>query len=76
MTKLTLKGLGEGHQDRHAFLPQDLCFALRQNVGIESEMVDLLQGRVPRTVFARHYFTPSLDYRQRCYVLWINYEGT
>jgi len=37
---------------------------LRQS-GIESEIVDLLQGRVPRTVFARHYFTPSLDYRQR-----------
>lgn len=35
---------------------------LRQS-GIESEIVDLLQGRVPRTVFARHYFTPSLDYK-------------
>jgi intergrase/recombinase len=35
---------------------------LRQS-GIESEIVDLLQGRVPKTVFARHYFTPSLDYR-------------
>jgi intergrase/recombinase len=37
---------------------------LRQS-GIESEIVDLLQGRVPRTVFARHYFTPSLDYRTK-----------
>jgi intergrase/recombinase len=37
---------------------------LRQN-GIESEIVDLLQGRVPRTVFARHYFRPSADYKQR-----------
>jgi hypothetical protein len=35
---------------------------LRQS-GIESEIVDMLQGRVPKTVFARHYFTPSLDYR-------------
>jgi intergrase/recombinase len=35
---------------------------LRQS-GIESEIVDLLQGRVPKSVFARHYFTPSLDYR-------------
>jgi hypothetical protein len=34
---------------------------LRQN-GIASETVDLLQGRVPRTVFARNYFTPSVDY--------------
>jgi Archaeal phage integrase len=37
---------------------------LRQS-GIESEIVDLLQGRVPKSVFARHYFTPSLDYKDR-----------
>jgi intergrase/recombinase len=37
---------------------------LRQS-GIESEIVDLLQGRVPKTVFALHYFTPSLDYRAK-----------
>jgi intergrase/recombinase len=37
---------------------------LRQS-GIESEIVDLLQGRVPKSVFARHYFTPSLNYRDR-----------
>jgi hypothetical protein len=38
---------------------------LRQNGGIASETVDLLQGRVPKTVFARNYFTPSVDYRQK-----------
>jgi hypothetical protein len=38
---------------------------LRQLGGIASETVDLLQGRVPRTVFARNYFTPSLDYRMK-----------
>jgi intergrase/recombinase len=37
---------------------------LRQS-GIESEIVDLLQGRVPKSVFARHYFTPSLEYRDK-----------
>jgi intergrase/recombinase len=37
---------------------------LRQS-GIESEIVDLLQGRVPKSVFARHYFTPNLDYRDK-----------
>ena len=37
---------------------------LRQS-GIESEIVDLLQGRVPKMVFARHYFTPSIDYIDR-----------
>jgi hypothetical protein len=38
---------------------------LRQNGGIASETVDLLQGRVPRTVFARNYFTPDSSLRQR-----------
>ena len=38
---------------------------LRKSGGIESEIVDLLSGRVPRTVFARHCFPPSLDYRER-----------
>jgi hypothetical protein len=40
---------------------------LRQSAGggIESETVDLLQGRVPRSVFARHYFTPSRQYRHK-----------
>jgi hypothetical protein len=37
---------------------------LRQS-GIESEIVDLLQSRVPSSVFACHYFTPSLSYRDR-----------
>jgi intergrase/recombinase len=36
---------------------------LRQSAGIELEIVDLFQGCIPRTVFARHYFTSPLDYR-------------
>jgi intergrase/recombinase len=27
--------------------------------GIEQEIIDLLQGRIPRNVFVRHYFRPS-----------------
>jgi len=27
--------------------------------GIEQEIIDLLQGRTPKSVFARHYFKPS-----------------
>jgi hypothetical protein len=27
--------------------------------------MDLMQGPVPKTVFARDYFTPSLDYRDK-----------
>jgi intergrase/recombinase len=37
---------------------------LRQS-GIEAEIVDPLQGRVPRTAFTRYYFTPSLEYREK-----------
>jgi intergrase/recombinase len=37
---------------------------LRQS-GIESEIVDLLQGRVPRTVFARHYFVAKPSYKDK-----------
>ncbi|MEO9294184.1 MAG: integrase [Nitrososphaera sp.] len=29
--------------------------------GIEPELIDLLQGRVPRSVFGRHYFRPDFD---------------
>jgi hypothetical protein len=34
---------------------------LRQYAGIESEIIDLLQGRIPNTVFAKHYFRPNLQ---------------
>jgi hypothetical protein len=30
-----------------------------RNQGIEQEIIDLLQGRSPKTVFARHYFKPN-----------------
>lgn len=29
--------------------------------GIEQETIDLLQGRIPKSVFARHYFRPDFD---------------
>jgi intergrase/recombinase len=30
--------------------------------GIEQETIDLLQGRAPKSVFARHYFKPDFNY--------------
>jgi intergrase/recombinase len=51
-------------QVRHDFLSQNTRSHLRQT-GIESEIVDLLQGSVPKSVFARHYFTPGLDYSDK-----------
>jgi intergrase/recombinase len=32
-----------------------------KNSGIEQEIIDLLQGRLPRSVFARHYFRPDFN---------------
>ncbi|AFU57418.1 hypothetical protein Ngar_c04740 [Candidatus Nitrososphaera gargensis Ga9.2] len=31
---------------------------------IETEFIDLLQGRIPKSVFARHYFRP--DFKDNC----------
>jgi intergrase/recombinase len=33
--------------------------------GIEQEIIDLLQGRIPRNVFVRHYFRPSFAKENR-----------
>jgi hypothetical protein len=41
---------------------------LRTN-GIEQETIDLLQGRVPRSVFARRYFRRDFDYERIRYLL-------
>jgi intergrase/recombinase len=30
-----------------------------RNEGIESELIDLLQGRIPNSVFVRHYYRPD-----------------
>jgi intergrase/recombinase len=29
--------------------------------GVEQETIDLLQGRIPKSVFARHYFRPDFE---------------
>jgi len=47
-----------------AYCRKIFATALRQS-GIESEIVDMLQGRLPGTVFAKHYFRPSLEYREK-----------
>ncbi|MDR4513049.1 MAG: hypothetical protein MRJ93_15240 [Nitrososphaeraceae archaeon] len=33
---------------------------LRSN-GIKQEIIDLLQGRIPKSIFVRHYYRPDLD---------------
>jgi hypothetical protein len=32
-----------------------------RNNGIEQEIIDLLQGRIPKSVFVRHYYRPDLE---------------
>jgi hypothetical protein len=36
---------------------------LRMN-GIEQEIIDLLQGRIPKSIFVRHYFRPDYKYNR------------
>ncbi len=43
-----------------AFCRKIFSTYLRMN-GVESELIDLLQGRIPKAVFARHYFRPDFD---------------
>jgi intergrase/recombinase len=33
-----------------------------RNKNIGQEVIDLLQGRTPKSVFARHYYRPNFDY--------------
>jgi hypothetical protein len=35
-----------------------------RNQGVESEIIDLLQGRSPKSVFARHYFKPDFSHNK------------
>jgi hypothetical protein len=32
-----------------------------RNQGVEQEMIDLLQGRIPKSVFVRHYYRPDMS---------------
>ena len=37
---------------------KDICY-LSKNNGVERETIDILQGRSPKSVFARHYYKPD-----------------
>ena len=56
--------------ERNHQIPMHMAFCrkvfatyLRVN-GIEQELIDLLQGRTPASVFARHYYRPDFDYEK------------
>jgi hypothetical protein len=39
--------------------------------GIEQEIIDLLQGRAPKSVFARHYFKPNFTEEKEKITVWL-----
>jgi intergrase/recombinase len=36
---------------------------LRQQGGVQTEMIDMLQGRIGKNIILRHYLTPSSSYK-------------
>ncbi len=55
----------------HRGIKCDMRFARKlfasflRHQGIQPELVDMLQGRVPPSVLTRHYLVPGLDYKQK-----------
>ncbi len=53
---------------KHKGLDMNMAFCRKifathlRNNRIEPEIIDLLQGRIPKSVFARHYFRPGFNY--------------
>ena len=53
---------------KNIFMNMNYCrkiFAtFMRNNGVQSEIIDLLQGRIPKSVFVRHYYLLTKDYNQ------------
>jgi len=47
-------------QMRMSYCRKIFATHLRMN-GVESEIIDILQGRAPKSIFARHYFKPDIN---------------
>jgi hypothetical protein len=43
---------------------ENICATLWK-MGIQPEATNVLQGRVSRSIFVRHYFTPVSDYKAK-----------
>jgi len=48
----------------HAKYCRSIYSTYLRTAGIEPEIIDVLQGRIPKTVFARHYFKPN--FKEEC----------
>jgi intergrase/recombinase len=46
--------------DAHLYYSRKIFATYLRNQGIEPEIIDLLQGRTPRSIFSRHYYKPDL----------------
>ena len=52
--------------DMHMAYCHKIFATYLHNDGIESEIIDILQGRTPKSIFAKHYFKPDyLDYKEK-----------
>jgi intergrase/recombinase len=47
--------------DVHTKYCRKIFATFLRNNGIEQEIIDLLQGRIPKSVFVRHYYRPDLE---------------
>jgi intergrase/recombinase len=48
--------------DMHMAFCRKIFATHLRNQGVEPEIIDLLQGRSPKSVFARHYFKPDFNH--------------
>ena len=55
-----IKRVNPNHNIHTKYCRKIFATYLRNN-GIEQEIIDLLQGRIPKAVFVRHYYRPDLE---------------
>jgi hypothetical protein len=53
----------QGLEMHMAYCRKIFATHLRTN-GVEQELIDLLQGRTPKTVFAKYYYRPDFDFNR------------
>lgn len=58
----SLKGIFKRlNLDMHTSFCRKIFATFLRTQGIEQEIIDLLQGRLPRSIFVRHYFRPNFN---------------
>ncbi len=66
-TPITLNGLKMQSKHRHLSMKVKYCRKIYASwlhkYGISSDLIDMLQGRIGKNIFLKHYLTPSADYK-------------